>query len=155
MRALLFDAGRNEILLIKALVPDTGVELWFTPGGGKEGDESDAECLAREVLEETGLASISGAQLVWTRTEEFVFLGEDYHQHERYFLVPQQRFEITAQTLEAHEQATFLEARWWRIEDIAVSDEQFVPGALAELLTDLVQALATGKLSDEPLHVGR
>lgn len=155
MRALLFDAERQEILLIKALVPDTGVELWFTPGGGMEPNESDLACLAREVLEETGLADLPTAHLVWTRSEKFLFMGDDYHQDERYYLVPVRRFEVANRALEAHEQETFLAARWWRLEEIMASDEAFVPADIGILLHDLTRQFATNELPATPLPVGR
>jgi 8-oxo-dGTP pyrophosphatase MutT (NUDIX family) len=41
----------GSILLSYAQVGD----LYMIPGGGKEGEESDSECCAREVSEETGL----------------------------------------------------------------------------------------------------
>lgn len=159
MRALLLDPDREELLLIKALVPDTGEELWFTPGGGKEGDETDLSCLAREVLEETGLEPLPEAILVWTRSEQFVFLGEDYHQDERYFLVLTERFEIAQQALEAHEQETFLAARWWSLDDIAESTELFVPADLGALMKELLVNYRAGRTTEEtpyPVqHVGR
>jgi len=155
MRALLLDPVREELLLIKALVPDTGEQLWFTPGGGKEDDESDLSCLAREVLEETGLASLPEAALVWTRSEQFVFMGEDYHQDERYFLVLTPRFEIAQQTLEAHEQETFLAARWWTLDDIAASKELFVPADLGRLMKELLESFRSAGIPDRVQHVGR
>jgi len=159
MRALLLDPEQEELLLIKALVPDTGEELWFTPGGGKEGDESDLKCLAREVFEETGLEPLPEATLVWTRSEQFVFMGDDYDQDERYFLVPVKRFEIQQQALEAHEEETFLAARWWSLDDIEASTELFVPAGLGGLIKDLLSSYKasyeTGNLSYPLRHVGR
>jgi len=155
MRALLFDEQRQEILLIKALVPDTGLELWFTPGGGMEPDETDLACLAREVLEETGLADLPPAQHVWNRHEAFVFMGDDYDQAERYYLVPIARFEVGNRALESHEAETFLEARWWRLADILVSKDRFVPADLGEQLKVLAGQLQAGQLPVEPLPIGR
>lgn len=155
MRALLFDPERQEILLIKALVPDTGAQLWFTPGGGLESDETDLACLAREVLEETGLAELPDASLVWTRQEQFVFMGDEYDQYERYYLVPIARFEVANRALEAHEEQTFLAARWWRLADILASADTFVPADLGHQLTQLGQQLGMGELPVQPLHVGR
>ena len=40
--------------------------LWDLPGGGREGEESPADCLLREVQEEFGL-HLSPARLVWSR----------------------------------------------------------------------------------------
>ena len=155
MRALLFDLEHSELLLIKALVPDTGEELWFTPGGGKEDNETDLNCLAREVLEETGLERLPDAHLVWTRSEQFVFMGNDYHQDERYFLVITPRFDIAKQSLEAHEQDTFLDARWWSLTDIVASAELFVPADLGALMKELISSYKTAGPPATVRHVGR
>ena len=155
MRALLLDAGTEEILLIKALVPDTGVKLWFTQGGGREDNEPDLQCLAREVHEETGLAELPEAFEVWTRSEQFVFMGQHYHQDELYFLVPVERFDVAQQHLEAHERDTFLEARWWRLDDIGQADEVFVPADIGALLKELLEQYRQGNLPRELKHVGR
>lgn len=40
--------------------------LWDLPGGGREGDESPRETLAREVMEEVGLG-LDGAEWLWER----------------------------------------------------------------------------------------
>lgn len=155
MRALLFDPARREILLIKALVPDTGDELWFTPGGGKEEGETDQESLAREVLEETGLAELPPSHLVWTRSEKFRFMGDDYHQDERYYFGVVERFEPGGQGLEAHEQETFLAAHWWPLEDILESTELFVPADLGKLLIELERCWLAKALPAVPIPVGR
>lgn len=155
VRAILFDPDLREILLIKALVPDTGQQLWFTPGGGINGGESELDCLAREVAEETGLHKLPAAHRVWTRHEQFVFMGEDYDQYEVYYFVPIARFELGQRNLESHETETFLDARWWSLADIACSDDQFVPGDLADLLLTLETQWHSGELPDTPRAVGR
>jgi len=155
MRALLLDPELEELLLIQALVPDTGERLWFTPGGGKEGDETDLRCLAREVCEETGLEPLPQATLVWTRREKFVFMGDNYDQDERYFLVPVTRFEIAQQALEAHEEETFLAARWWSLDDITTSSDLFVPADLGDLIKELLVAYKAGDVSYPVRQVGR
>jgi len=155
IRALLFDPERGEILLIQALVPDTGAKLWFTPGGGMQSDETDLACLAREVLEETGLTELPWAQLVWTRHEQFVFMGDEYDQYERYYLVPTECFEVANRALESHEMDTFLDARWWRLPDINKSDDTFVPADLGTRLAELARQLQANQLPVVPVHVGR
>jgi 8-oxo-dGTP pyrophosphatase MutT (NUDIX family) len=45
----------HHILLIKHRQHSTGREWWVFPGGGRDGDESEEECVAREMKEETNL----------------------------------------------------------------------------------------------------
>lgn len=51
--------GSGRLLLIRRARPP-GAGLWSLPGGKVEPGESDAQALARELLEETGLAVIVG-----------------------------------------------------------------------------------------------
>jgi 8-oxo-dGTP pyrophosphatase MutT (NUDIX family) len=45
----------HHILLIKHTHHDDGRSYWLIPGGGIEPDESEEECVAREMWEETSL----------------------------------------------------------------------------------------------------
>lgn len=45
----------GKMLLILHREHNGGREYWVIPGGGREEGESEAECVAREVLEETNL----------------------------------------------------------------------------------------------------
>ena len=155
MRAILFDPDLRQILLIKALVPDTGAKLWFTPGGGINEGETQLGCLAREVLEETGLGELPDAYPVWTRREQFVFMGEQYDQEELYFFVPVRQFDVRERSLEPHEADTFLGVRWWPIDEIAGSDELFVPADIAQLLLELEGQWRAGNLPVTTQRVGR
>ena len=47
---------RNDhLLLIKHCEHASGREYWILPGGGREPDESEEDCVIRELQEETGL----------------------------------------------------------------------------------------------------
>lgn len=46
---------QDRLLLIQHTNHETGYAVWVLPGGGIEPGESEAECVARELLEETGL----------------------------------------------------------------------------------------------------
>jgi 8-oxo-dGTP diphosphatase len=54
----------GEILLIRHRHHDDGRAYWLIPGGGQEPDESEPECVRREMLEETGLEVQVGGLLV-------------------------------------------------------------------------------------------
>jgi 8-oxo-dGTP pyrophosphatase MutT (NUDIX family) len=45
----------DRVLLIKHREHETGRSYWIIPGGGLDGDESEEECVIREVREETNL----------------------------------------------------------------------------------------------------
>ncbi len=54
--------GQGRLLMIRR-GHEPGAGLWSIPGGRIEPDETDAEALVREMLEETGLAVEVGALL--------------------------------------------------------------------------------------------
>jgi 8-oxo-dGTP diphosphatase len=45
----------HHILLIKQIEHASGRSYWLIPGGGIEPDETEEDCVQREMLEETGL----------------------------------------------------------------------------------------------------
>jgi 8-oxo-dGTP pyrophosphatase MutT (NUDIX family) len=46
----------DPILLLKQMEHASGRSYWQIPGGGIEGDETEEQCVQRELLEETGLS---------------------------------------------------------------------------------------------------
>lgn len=45
----------DKILLIRHTEHESGRSYWVIPGGGREADETEIECVIREMLEETNL----------------------------------------------------------------------------------------------------
>ena len=45
----------DKILLIRHTEHESGRTYWVIPGGGREADETETECVIREMLEETNL----------------------------------------------------------------------------------------------------
>jgi 8-oxo-dGTP pyrophosphatase MutT (NUDIX family) len=45
----------DNILLIRHLEHRTGRTYWLLPGGGRDGEETEEDCVRREMKEETGL----------------------------------------------------------------------------------------------------
>lgn len=56
----------DHVLLLKVFDRADGVEFWLLPGGGREPDEGEAECLRRELREETHLKIAVGPLLFET-----------------------------------------------------------------------------------------
>lgn len=56
----------HHVLLLRVFLREDGREIWIFPGGGREPGESDAECLRRELREETHLAVEVGPLLFTT-----------------------------------------------------------------------------------------
>ena len=54
----------RDVLLLRVREPDHGRTFWLVPGGGREADESEEECVLREVREETGL-TVDVLRLLW------------------------------------------------------------------------------------------
>jgi 8-oxo-dGTP pyrophosphatase MutT (NUDIX family) len=46
---------QDQLLLIQHRHHPTGRSYWLLPGGGLDGDETEEECVVREMKEETGL----------------------------------------------------------------------------------------------------
>lgn len=148
VRALMLTPD-GEVLLMKAQEPKSGREVWFAPGGGREGDESAEACLRRELAEETGRSDFSIGPAIWTREHTFDWGGRVISQMEIYHLVETERFDPVMEDNPSQVEAdAFLEFRWWTVEQIEVSDELFAPRRLAALVEDLAAAGPPAELVD-------
>ena len=134
-RVLLFGAR-----LVDLATPPGPVLYWYTPGGQVEPGESLRQAAARELGEEIGLAVEPGALEgpVWLRRAVAPLLGVDTDHRETYFLLRDvvHTVDVSGQTeVEVYEDQPH---RWWSPEEIAGSDEEFVPRSLAEALPELL-----------------
>ncbi len=65
---LMLFAGRDLVVMLRDDIPDIPFPgCWDFPGGGREGSETPAECVLREVREEIGVTLAMG-DLVWSRS---------------------------------------------------------------------------------------
>jgi 8-oxo-dGTP pyrophosphatase MutT (NUDIX family) len=152
VRAVLLDRD-DRVLLFKAF-SDVGRSrhFWITPGGGVKAGESDASALKRELAEECGLFACEIGPPIWVREHVFLLPGSGnlLRQHERYYLVRVDRHEVDVSGWDDFERAFMGEHRWWTIDEVAGSADEFAPHRLARFLADIVN----GQIPAEPLDTG-
>ncbi len=136
-RVLLVDAAGRILLLHGGdpSAPERG-QWWFTPGGGREGDEGPAEAASRELAEETGLRVPASAlgPVVHERTTEFTFVGAHYRQFEHYYLLRVDAHEVDTAGADAVVDPGVTGHRWWALADLRSTGEVVFPPELADLL---------------------
>ena len=146
-RALVLDPA-NRVLLVRFVLPRK--ELWATPGGGIDPDETAEQAIVRELAEECGLRDFELGPCIWTR-ERWVQWPRWGGQTERIYLVRTNRFEpVPEWTAEQLASEGVAEQRWWTLAELEVSRELFAPSRLAELVRDLVE----NGPPTEPIDVG-
>ena len=140
-RVLLFGAR-----LVDLSQPPGLVRYWYTPGGEIERGESVRQAAVRELAEEIGLSvepeALEGP--IWLRRSVSLLLGEPVDARETYFVLRDvvHEVDVSGQTeLEALEDQPY---RWWSVEEIAGSAEDFVPVQLAGSLPELIDGPWTG-----------
>jgi 8-oxo-dGTP pyrophosphatase MutT (NUDIX family) len=134
-RIILIDED-GRTLLFRGVDPQNASAgpWWFTPGGGREDDETDEQTARREVFEETGFRVTTMSAPVFAREFDIVFAGEAIHQMETYFIAHVAAFEPASHGWTDLERRSILGHRWWKPEEIETSTELIYPGNLAELV---------------------
>ncbi|SFM59909.1 NUDIX hydrolase [Shimia aestuarii] len=94
--------GANLITILRDDKPDIPWPAhWDLPGGGREGDETGAQCVLRETREELGLilpeAALSWGRLYWRKGRAFWFFAAQMPAE----TLPQIRFGSEGQRWEA------------------------------------------------------
>ncbi len=143
IRAIVLDDD-HHVLLLQIHSPE-GKVFWITPGGGLESDEDVETGLRRELKEELGIDSFDIGPLLWRRDHSFDWGDKRLRQREHYHVVHVPRFEpVFSDPVEA---AWFERFRWWSIEELRRTTEDFAPVALVEIIT---RYLAEGAPPEPP-----
>jgi 8-oxo-dGTP pyrophosphatase MutT (NUDIX family) len=135
-RVLLVDRAGRTLLLHGGDPARPGQRWWFTPGGGLHAGETPAEGAARELFEDTGLR-VEPAELgapIWHQVTEFSYDHRQYRQDQDFFLLRVAEWRVDTAGMEADEQETITEHRWWSAAELDASTEQIFPEDLATLL---------------------
>lgn len=138
-RVLLVDDSARVLLIHERL--EDGSTHWLTPGGGVENGEHPREAAAREAREEVGieLAIDPAAEAVLVTRRDWSWGGVDFDQVDHFFLVRvPDGVPVAPHHLTEVEQQTWIELRWWSLDELATTDAVVVPPDLAEVLTGVL-----------------
>jgi ADP-ribose pyrophosphatase YjhB (NUDIX family) len=137
VRAILL-TPRREVLLMQMAFPWYERSVWIAPGGGLDPEEDPRQGLLRELAEETGNSDLSIGPQVGECALSVEHEGRLVRLHERYYLVPTNRFEPIPQAFEDHEKAWFREFRWWSMEALASDAPVTSPDTLSAMISKVV-----------------
>nr|WP_320012749.1 NUDIX domain-containing protein [uncultured Desulfobulbus sp.] len=135
----------KKVLYLRAEEPKSKRIFWIMPGGGLDRGESFEEAAERELREEAGCRLDLGP-CVWVRHHRHEWNGKSAYQYERFFVAHTQDV-----TMSPEEQDSYISGhRWWSLDELRYSSEEFAPGAVAELLPDILK----GQYPECPIDCG-
>jgi 8-oxo-dGTP pyrophosphatase MutT (NUDIX family) len=155
-RALVLDrAGR--LLLMRMHDPDVGGAdgavlrdaYWVTIGGEIDPGEDVAAAAAREIAEETGLASVRLGPPVWYTEHVLTVRGAQRLLQETFVVAHTDEANLSDARWTALERAVVKGMKWWRPDELAASGETFFPTSLRKYLPDIL----AGRYPDGLLHI--
>lgn len=139
-RVLLVDAN-DRVLMFRGTDPGRpGERYWFTVGGGLDDGETTAEAAVRELREETGLeiSEPTIGEPVWHEVTDFPFDDTWYRQEQDFFLVRVHTWEVSTSGHDVVERESIDAHRWWSIEELTDTAEDYYPAELPTLLREIL-----------------
>lgn len=128
----------DRVLLLRFRAPTSAG--WVTPGGGVEPGETLPQAAARELQEEIGLAIAAtnlGQPVAVTAGRDELGGVVGLYRDDFFFLrIRTHTVDIRGQT--PHERSEHAGHRWWRLTDLATTNDLVYPHGLATLLADLI-----------------
>lgn len=148
---LVSPAGRLFLFKFDFSLLKVHKQLWITPGGGVQREESFAQGLSRELYEECGLRMTIEEPHHFYRRWPFVNThGVELISDEQYYIVHVLDETISTEHMDKRERKMSGTGRWWSAEEIAAAvEEPFFCSDLARILTDINQ----GKVPKKPVEI--
>ena len=112
--------------------------IWITPGGSLEEGESFEDALKRELFEELGVRWDKDCVEIYYRNPLYTLnTGETVQSIEKFFLIRVQEEQFSYANWTDSEKRRMLCGRWWSIEEIRQSEDEFFTGDIICILTEL------------------
>lgn len=143
---------QREVVLVKYEDKQPGnpaeplrLKFWVPPGGGVDEGETFEQAAVRELDEETGIVMPSIGPCVWQHNRDLMHAGELKRFNLRYFIAHcgnvERLYNRTSEDIK--------DIRWWSLEAIRRSSEEFLP----EPFADLLEPLLAGELPRIPREI--
>jgi 8-oxo-dGTP pyrophosphatase MutT (NUDIX family) len=136
---------KQTVLYLRAREPKSGKIFWVMPGGGLDRGESFEEAARRELFEEAG-CRLSIGPCVWFRRHKHEWNGQPADQYERFFVAHTDSSVVEPK----HQDGYISNHKWWTLDELRSSGEEFAPRTVAELLPDIIK----GDYPDQPIDCG-
>jgi len=135
----------DELLYLHAEEKRNGRKFWVMPGGGLEAGESFEDAAKREAWEETGI-DVDIGPCLWTRHHIFEWEDKHLNQFEVFYLARSSSAEVCPPKPDSY----VTDHKWWTVADLKLSDEEFAPRRIRQLIGHIV----AGNIPDKPFECG-